>query len=70
MTPEQPQLVVVSANTVTLVVSEIINFLFFRARRRIGSRSLRALTAGLGSITVGTLVGATDPSIESRLPTS
>lgn len=51
------QYLIVGANTVTLVVGSLVTWLGFRAYRRTGSRSLRALTAGLGSITFGTLLG-------------
>lgn len=57
MTPEQLQLVIVSANTVTLLAGGSVTLLAFRAYRRTGSRSLRALTVGLGCITAGTLLG-------------
>jgi hypothetical protein len=51
------QYLIVGANTVTLVVGSLVTWLGFRAYRRTGSRSLRALTAGLGCITFGTLLG-------------
>lgn len=57
MTSEGLQLAIVSANTVTLVVGGFVTLLAYRAHRRTGSRSLRALTVGLGCITVGTLLG-------------
>lgn len=57
MTTEQLQLAIVSANTVTLVVGGFVTLLAHRAHRRTGSGSLRALTVGLGCITVGTLLG-------------
>lgn len=57
MTPEQLQLAIVSANTVTLVVGGSVTLLAFRAYRRTGSRSLQALTVGLSCITAGTLLG-------------
>lgn len=57
MTPEQLHLAIVSANTVTLVVGGFVTLLAFRAHRRTGSRSLWALTVGLGCITAGTLLG-------------
>lgn len=57
MTTEQLQLAIVSANTVTLVVGGFVTLLAYRAHRRTGSGSLRALTVGLGCITVGTLLG-------------
>ena len=57
MTADGLQLVIVSANTVTLVVGGFVTLLAFRAQRRTGSRSLQALTVGLGCITAGTLVG-------------
>ena len=57
MTPEGLQLAIVSANTVTLVAGGSVTLLALRAYRRTGSRSLRALTVGLGCITAGTLLG-------------
>ena len=57
MTPEWLQLAIVSANTVTLLVGGTVTLLAYRAYRRTGSTSLRALTVGLGSITAGTLLG-------------
>jgi hypothetical protein len=51
------QYLIVGANTVTLVVGSLVTWLGFRAYRRTQSRSLRALTAGLGCITFGTLLG-------------
>lgn len=57
MSPETIQLIVVSANTVTLLAGGFVTLLAFRAQRRTGARALRALTAGLGSITAGTLLG-------------
>lgn len=57
MTADGLQLAVVAANTVTLVVGGFVTLLALRAHRRTGSPSLRALSAGLGCITVGTLVG-------------
>lgn len=57
MTPEQLQLAIVAANTATLVAGGFVTLLAFRAHRRTGSRSLRALTVGLGCITAGTLLG-------------
>lgn len=57
MTPEYLQLAIVSANTVTLVAGGFVTLLAFRAHRRTGSGSLRALTVGLGCITAGTLLG-------------
>ncbi|WP_178915303.1 DUF7521 family protein [Natronomonas gomsonensis] len=57
MTADGLQLAVVVANTVTLVVGGFVTLLAVRAYRRTGSRSLRALSAGLGCITGGTLLG-------------
>lgn len=57
MTPEQLQLAIVSANTVTLVAGGSVTLFAFRAYNRTGSRSLQALTVGLGCITFGTLLG-------------
>lgn len=51
------QYLIVGANTVTLLVGSLVTWLGFRAYRRTGARSLRALTAGLGCITFGTLLG-------------
>ncbi|QLD91293.1 hypothetical protein HWV07_19145 [Natronomonas salina] len=48
---------IVAANTATLVAGGFVTLLAFRAHRRTGSRSLRALTVGLGCITAGTLLG-------------
>ncbi|GAB3682535.1 hypothetical protein GCM10028857_08590 [Salinarchaeum chitinilyticum] len=48
---------VVAANTVTLVFGSAIVFLAYRAYTRTGSRALRALSAGLGLVTLGTLFG-------------
>lgn len=57
MTTDWLQLAIVAANTVTLVVGGTVTLLAYRAHRRTGSSSLRALTVGLGSITAGTLLG-------------
>lgn len=57
MTPDQLQLAIVSANTITLLAGGSVTLLAFRAYRRTGSRSLQALTVGLGCITAGTLLG-------------
>lgn len=57
MTPATTQLLVVAANTVTLLAGGYVTILAFRAHRRTASPSLRALTLGLGCITAGTLVG-------------
>lgn len=54
---EQLQFAIVSANTVTLVVGGFVTLLSLRAYRRTESRSLWALTVGLGCITAGTLLG-------------
>lgn len=51
------QYLIVGANTVTLVVGSFVTLLGFRAYRRTRSDALRALTAGLGCITFGTLLG-------------
>lgn len=48
---------VVAANTVTLVFGSAIVLLAYRAYARTGSRALRALTVGLGLVTLGTLLG-------------
>lgn len=48
---------VVAANTVTLVFGSAIVLLAYRAYARTGSRALRALSAGLGLVTLGTLLG-------------
>lgn len=57
MTPERLQLAIVSANTVTLLIGGSVTLVALRAHRRTGSRSLWALTVGLGCITAGTLLG-------------
>ena len=57
MIAEQLQLAIVAANTVTLVAGGFVTLLAHRAHRRTGSDSLRALTVGLGAITIGTLLG-------------
>lgn len=41
----------------TLLAGGFVTLLAFRAQRRTGAAALRALTAGLGSITAGTLLG-------------
>lgn len=51
------QLLVVAANTATLLAGGYLTLLAFRAHRRTGASSLRALTVGLGCITAGTLLG-------------
>jgi hypothetical protein len=57
MAADQLQLAIVAANTVTLVVGGFVTLLAFRAQRRTNSSSLRALSAGLGCITGGTMLG-------------
>jgi hypothetical protein len=54
---ESLQLLIVSANTVTLVAGGFVTLLAARAHRRTGSAALRALALGLGCITAGTLLG-------------
>lgn len=54
---DQLTAVVVAANTVTLVFGSAIVLLAYRAYARTGSRPLRALAAGLGLVTLGTLLG-------------
>ena len=48
---------VVVANTITLVFGAAIVSFAYRAHRRTGSRALRALTIGLGLVTIGALFG-------------
>jgi len=49
--------IVVATNTITLVFGTAIVLLAYRAYHRTGSRALRALTVGLGLVTLGTLFG-------------
>lgn len=48
--------VVAALNTITLVCGGLVTYLSLRAYRRTRSPSLRALSIGLGFVTVGTLV--------------
>lgn len=54
---EDLSLVIIVANTVTLLFGSFVTVLAFRAYRRTGSASLRLLSLGLGLVTFGTLVG-------------
>jgi ABC-type glycerol-3-phosphate transport system permease component len=49
----------VAAQTATLLFGGAITALAFRAFRRTGSAALRALTVGIGMLTVGALLGGT-----------
>ena len=49
------QTVIVLTNTVTLACGGLVTLLAGRAYRRTGSPALRALAAGLGLVTVGSL---------------
>lgn len=53
---ESLSLVIVVANTITLLAGGAVTGLAYRAYRRTGSPALRALTIGLGLVTLGTLV--------------
>jgi uncharacterized membrane protein YGL010W len=46
----------VAVKTGTLLLGSLITFLSFKAHRRTGARSLRALAIGFGLITVGALL--------------
>ncbi|MEF8776172.1 MAG: hypothetical protein V5A43_06680 [Haloarculaceae archaeon] len=48
--------VITAVKTVTLLLGGLITYLGYRAYRRTGARSLRALSAGFGLITVGSLL--------------
>lgn len=48
--------VITALKTITLVLGGMITYFGFRAYRRTGARSLRALTAGFGFVTVGSLL--------------
>ena len=50
-------MLLVAAQTATLVFGGVITFLAVRAYRRTGSPALRALSIGIGLLTVGALVG-------------
>ncbi len=47
---------IVVTKTVTLLLGGLITYLAFKAYRRTGSPSLRALTIGFGIVTVGSLL--------------
>ena len=49
--------IIVAANTLTLAFGGVITGLAFRAYRRTDSEALRALSIGLGLVTLGTLLG-------------
>lgn len=49
--------IIVAANTLTLVFGGVITGLAYRAYRRTDSSALRALSIGLGFVTLGTLLG-------------
>lgn len=52
-------LVVIAANTTTLIAASIVSYLAGRAFERSGSRALRWLTVGFGLVAVGALIGGT-----------
>ena len=47
---------VVALKTVTLVLGGLITYFAFRAYRRTGAKSLRALAIGFGAVTLGSLL--------------
>ena len=47
---------VVALKTITLALGGLITFFAFQAYRRTGAPSLRALTIGFGTVTLGSLV--------------
>lgn len=47
---------IVAAKTVTLLLGSLVTYLAYRAYRRTGSASLRALALGFGVITGGAIV--------------
>jgi hypothetical protein len=55
--PPLISVLLVAAQTATLVFGGVITFLAFRAFRRTGSPALRALAIGIGLLTAGALVG-------------
>jgi hypothetical protein len=48
--------VITALKTITLLLGGLITYFGYRAWRRTGARSLRALTAGFGFVTVGSLL--------------
>jgi len=55
--PSLIAVLLVAAQTATLVFGGVITLLAFRAFRRTGSSALRALAIGVGLLTAGALVG-------------
>jgi len=49
------QTLIVATKTLTLLLGGLITYFAYRAYRRTGSSSLRALTVGFGIVTVGSL---------------
>lgn len=52
-------MVIVIANSVTLLAGGFVTVMAWRAYLRTGTTALAALTIGLGLVTVGTLIGGT-----------
>jgi hypothetical protein len=50
------QTAIVAVKTVTLLLGGLITYLSYRAYQRTGARPLRALAAGFGVVTLGTLL--------------
>lgn len=59
MTEHLVSMLFVAAQTATLLFGGAITVLAYRAFRRTGSPALRALTVGIGTLTVGALLGGT-----------
>lgn len=57
MQAEPLEIVIVVANTVTLVAGGFVTLLAIRAYRRTDHRPLRTLAVGIGYIVLGTLLG-------------
>lgn len=56
----EPQIVLAIVKTLILVTGSVVTYLSYKAYRRTGDASLRALAAGFGLITLGTaLAGLT-----------
>lgn len=49
--------VIAVANTVTLLLGGLITYLAWRAYRRTEARALRALSIGIGLVTMGMVIG-------------
>ncbi len=49
--------VLVIAKTTTLAFGSVLTYLSYRAFKRTGSRALRALSAGIGLLTLGAFLG-------------